>query len=364
MKHLFSILTLTIVFSFTGFAQDWTLPLTGKVEKNGKKLQGSTVTLMQGSKQIAQTMTGDDGAFRFEIPPNGDFMIVVSKQGHCTKKFQVSTRGVPPDDKSTKRFDIPGISLFEPLPNIDYSVLNQPLVKIQYNSEKTAFDYDEAYFAQSLAALDKLKQLEADAVNKQKELESNYQSAIKIADKAFLKKDWNTAKQKGYSVPDYKIEKCTPKIVYVPNGNIEGCGKYKSVYANPSIENSLKISVGNNTNVAAKLINYANGKCYRYVFIQRNSTYSMRNIPEGKYYLKIAYGYDWTVFGSQSNCEGRFTRDVLYKKSTQTFDFNLITTNRGVQIPYFELELNVVTTTGEQNTFNSSQINPNDFYNE
>ena len=194
MKHILFIFSLILGFSFTGFSQDWTLPITGKVEKNGKKLQGAIVTLMQGSKQIAQTMTGDDGAFRFEIPPNGDFMILITKPGHCTKKIQVSTRGVPPDDKSTKRYDIAGVSLFEPSPGIDYSVLNQPLVKIQYNSVKQIFDYDEAYLSQSIAALDKLKQLENDAINKQKELEANYQSAIKTADKAFQKKDWNTAK--------------------------------------------------------------------------------------------------------------------------------------------------------------------------
>ena len=194
MKHILFIFSLILGFSFTGFSQDWTLPITGKVEKNGKKLQGAIVTLMQGSKQIAQTMTGDDGAFRFEIPPNGDFMILITKPGHCTKKIQVSTRGVPPDDKSTKRYDIAGVSLFEPSPGIDYSVLNQPLVKIQYNSVKQIFDYDEAYLSQSIAALDKLKQLENDAINKQKELEANYQSAIKTADKAFQKKDWNTSK--------------------------------------------------------------------------------------------------------------------------------------------------------------------------
>ncbi len=211
MAYRFKITLILLVFSFKLFSQDWSLPLTGKVEKNDKKLQGALVTLMQGTKQVAQTLTGEDGVFKFEIPANGDFMITVTKQGHCTKKFQVSTRGVPPDDKSTKRFDIPGISLFEPLPNIDYSVLNQPLVKIQYSSVKQVFDYDEAYFSQSLVALDKLKQLEADAINKQKELEFNYNSAIKTADKAFQKKDWATAKANYSNAIKFKPAENYPK---------------------------------------------------------------------------------------------------------------------------------------------------------
>lgn len=194
MKYTLKLLIFLLFNSILAFSQDWTLPLSGRVEKNEKKLQGAIVTLMQGSKQIAQTMTGEDGLFKFEIPANGDFIVTVTKPGHCTKKFQVSTRGVPPDDKSTKRFEIPGISLFEPLPDIDYSVLNQPLVKIMYSAEKQVFDYDEAYFAQSLAALDKIKQLERDALNKQKELEANYKTAITNGDKAFQKKDWNMAR--------------------------------------------------------------------------------------------------------------------------------------------------------------------------
>jgi hypothetical protein len=78
-------------------------------------------------------MTGDDGAFKIQIPANGDFIVIVTKPGHCAKRFQFSTRGVPADktQENFKGFNIESISLFEPLPNIDYSVLNQSLSKSQ-----------------------------------------------------------------------------------------------------------------------------------------------------------------------------------------------------------------------------------------
>jgi hypothetical protein len=211
MKYTLKLLIFLVFNSLLALSQDWTLPLSGKVEKNEKKLQGAIVTLMQGSKQIQQVMTGEDGLFKFEIPANGDFIVTVTKPGHCTKKFQVSTRGVPPDDNSTKRFEIPGISLFEPLPDIDYSVLNQPLVKIMYSADKQVFDYDEAYFAQSLAALDKIKQLEKDAMNRQKELEANYKTAITNGDKAFQKKDWNMARAAYRQATNLKPNENYPK---------------------------------------------------------------------------------------------------------------------------------------------------------
>ena len=200
MKYRLPIIIFFLLHSFTIFSQNWTLPFSSRVEKSGKKLQGATVTLMQGSKQLLQTMTGDDGAFKFESPANGDFTIIVTKAGHCTKKVQVSTRGVPADktQESFKGFTIEAITLFEPLPGIDYSVLNQPLVKVTYSASKDNFDYDEAYSSQMLSALDKLRALELAAQNKLKELEANYQAAIKTADKSFQKKDWTTARA-GYT---------------------------------------------------------------------------------------------------------------------------------------------------------------------
>lgn len=196
MMRNFLLIISIFVLHISSIAQEWTLPFSSKIEKNGKKLQGAIITVTQGGKQVIQTMTGDDGAFKIQIPANGDFLVTVTKPGHCTKKFTVSTRGVPEDKKQGdfKGFNIESISLFEPLPNIDYSVLNQPLVKVAYDATKDNFDYDEAYSNQMLSALQKLKQLELDAITKAKELEANYSNAIKTADKAFQKKDWATAK--------------------------------------------------------------------------------------------------------------------------------------------------------------------------
>lgn len=192
----YNILILLLFLSFKSFSQDWTLPFSSTVVKSEKKLQGATVSLMQGSQQIKQTITGEDGIFNFKIPANGDFTIIITKIGHCTKKLQVSTKGVPADKSNDDftGFNIESISLFEPLPDIDYSILNQALVKVSYNSKSDNFDYDETYSNQMLGALEKLKQLELAAIARQKEIEVNYLSAIKTADKAFKKKDWVTAK--------------------------------------------------------------------------------------------------------------------------------------------------------------------------
>jgi tetratricopeptide (TPR) repeat protein len=175
--------------------------------------------------------------------------------------------------------------------------------------------------------------------------------------------DWQSAKDKGYSVPDYKIKRCTPQIVYVPNGELSGCNEIKPKY-NKSLDNKLLITVGSNASVAVKLINISNEKCIRYVFINKNSTYSIRNIPEGRYYLKIAYGEDWSIMDGQSYCTGRFTKNTLFEKGEDILDYNLVYSGNGYQVPSFSLKLDVIITEDRMNSFSTDKINENDFYNE
>jgi tetratricopeptide (TPR) repeat protein len=176
-------------------------------------------------------------------------------------------------------------------------------------------------------------------------------------------RDWKIAKEKGYSVPDYKIKRCTPQIVYVPNGELSGCNEIKPKY-NKGLDNKLLITVGSNASVAVKLINISSEKCIRYVFINKNSIYSIRNIPEGRYYLKIAYGDDWSIMDGQSYCTGRFTKNTLFEKGEDILDYNLVYSGNGYQVPSFSLKLDVIITEDKMNSFNTDKINENDFYNE
>jgi hypothetical protein len=219
MKRIFLTTYFIIVCSFLGLAQNWFLSLTGRVEQNGVDLEGASVTLMNGAKQISQIITEDDGEFGFQVPPDGNFTIIVTKKGLCSKNFQVSTKFVPSQSKGVSRFDIPGIILFEQNPEVDYSILNQPIVKIKYDTIKNIFDYDEEYFTKSLAALEKLRQLEKEAIDRQKSINTNYLSFIKSGDKAFQKKDWSSAKQFYQQATELKKAESYPKsqLILVDN---------------------------------------------------------------------------------------------------------------------------------------------------
>lgn len=40
-------------------------------------------------------------------------------------------------------------------------------------------------------------------------------------------------------------------------------------------------------------MNKTTDECIRYVYVPENSTVNIQMIPQGEYYLKLAYGKDW-----------------------------------------------------------------------
>lgn len=144
----------------------------------------------------------------------------------------------------------------------------------------------------------------------------------------------------------------------IDNGQLPAC--YNFVPKKSKIDNYLEVKVGGGTDVAIKVMNLKTDKCIRYVFVNSGSTYKIRNIPEGTYYLKIAYGKDWFSKVENGQCIGKFIRNPMYEKGEDLMDFSLQHTSDGYNIPSFQLALDVVAT-NTMNTFNSQNISENEF---
>lgn len=94
-----------------------------------------------------------------------------------------------------------------------------------------------------------------------------------------------------------------------------------------------------------------------YVYVAENSTTTVQEIPQGIYYLKLAYGYDWMSLGENGEKIGKFTRNVSYERSQDTFDFGL---KNSIEERNFSLEINVVDSKLENN-FLTTPINEEEF---
>ena len=204
------LVALLLWFNFQLSSQDKTVRFETRIEKDGKGTGSANVNVLQNGKPFRTVVTGDDGKLKLDLPFGFNYQIVVSKPQLCTKKFEVSTIGIPEDSREMA-FKVDGISLFELQKGIDYSVLNQTLLKVNYNAGTQNMDYDEAYFNQIQGALAQLKELERSAIQKAKEKEASYQNAIKNGDKQFQKKEWQVALSSYQEATSIKPEESYPK---------------------------------------------------------------------------------------------------------------------------------------------------------
>lgn len=215
----FIFLCISILFSNSLQAQTWTMPVDGKVFGGGNKLGGAIITLFKGGQQIQQVVTTSNGRFSFELPPNAEYIISITKPGYITKKFKISTANVPPDRAESGGFNPfePDVILFEmpTAPEISKrveAILSQPIAIYQYIPSETNFNYDEKYtqaIQDKLAELAQLqKQVEKEIQEKAKsgaleaqkqfEIDKKYKEAIGKADASFNSKDYSSAKN-GYN---------------------------------------------------------------------------------------------------------------------------------------------------------------------
>jgi hypothetical protein len=124
-----------------------------------------------------------------------------------------------------------------------------------------------------------------------------------------------------------------------------------------------------NTDVAVKLCRKSDDTCVRYVYVRRNSTYQITNIPEGRYYLKIAYGKDWRQTVENGICKGKFTQNALYEKGVDILNYNVIYGEKietydgyeqNYQVPSYVIELDVVSNS-PFSTFTAGKISEDQF---
>jgi uncharacterized protein YgiM (DUF1202 family) len=135
------------------------------------------------------------------------------------------------------------------------------------------------------------------------------------------------------------------------------------------LDNNLTVHVGYNYDVVVKVMTYSN-ECIRIAYIRSGDTFAITHIPEGNYYLKLAYGKDYRKSIEDGQCKVRFLRDATYKKSDQNLDFHKVrkeNTFKGNdiysnwEVPSYELSLNIEYTRGGFSSFQSNRISEREF---
>ena len=104
-------------------------------------------------------------------------------------------------------------------------------------------------------------------------------------------------------------------------------------------DNYFDIKIGDGYSVAIKIMDASSNKCIRYVYVPEGETVTISQIPQGRYYLKLAYGKDWMEYACDNSIKGKFTRSAFYEKSSSSYDFGKKNSQSFVN---YNLELNIV----------------------
>lgn len=145
---------------------------------------------------------------------------------------------------------------------------------------------------------------------------------------------------------------------YIQNGKLPDCYNFDAQQG--IVDNFLEVVVGSGTDIAIKIMHLPTNKCVRYVFINSGSIYSIDSIPEGKYYLKIAYGKNWLSKIENGHCIGKFSLNPIYEKGEDTLDYFVQYSANGYNIPSYRLQLDVISN-NITNSFSSHNISESEF---
>jgi hypothetical protein len=202
MLKRISLIATGLVFSLNVWSQGWTLKLSSNVEirnwkltstyeKEEKSLGGAKIVLSKAGAVVVETTTDSRGDFSVNVPADGEFLLTVSYPGYNTKRFAVSTKGVPEDfakDDWKPTFSIGGFIMARPYPGIDYSGLEQPLVKVIFFPKKKLFNADEDVTENGLNTVMKIYEAENALITK-------FCNTNKAGDAALAKPDCPLAKK-------------------------------------------------------------------------------------------------------------------------------------------------------------------------
>lgn len=122
-------------------------------------------------------------------------------------------------------------------------------------------------------------------------------------------------------------------------------------------DNYFDIHIGKGFSVAIKIVNANSNKCIRYVFVPEGETITVTQIPQGRYYLKLAYGKDWMEFADGNSIKGKFSSSPFFERSTSSYDFGKKNSQSFVN---YSLELNVINGDLEHN-FETIKISEAEF---
>ncbi|MBX2973459.1 MAG: hypothetical protein KF797_10170 [Flavobacteriales bacterium] len=107
-----------------------------------KKMDGVTVTVFKNGVKLIDVPTNASGKYEVNLDYGSDYKVMVSKPGFVGKNITIDTRKVPEEERQGGHGMNIDFSIMSDLPGIDYSILNEPFGKANYDGGTFAWDME------------------------------------------------------------------------------------------------------------------------------------------------------------------------------------------------------------------------------
>lgn len=110
-----------------------------------KKLEGVTVTIFKNGAKLVETVTNASGKYEMNVDFGADYKLMCSKAGFVGKNILIDTRNVPEEERSGGLGMNIDFTMLQSIPDMDFSVLEQPFGKAKFDGATGTLSWDMVY---------------------------------------------------------------------------------------------------------------------------------------------------------------------------------------------------------------------------
>ena len=142
--------SVSLLLAVLGYGQVDNVYVYGTVKDytTSKKLDGITVTVFKNGGKLAEVVTNASGKYEFNLDYGSDYKLVYSKPGIISKNISIDTKNIPEEERVGGHGMNVEMTLFQELPGIDFSVLQQPIGKAKFDPASKEVTWDLQYTEQ------------------------------------------------------------------------------------------------------------------------------------------------------------------------------------------------------------------------
>ena len=112
------------------------------------------VVVYQNGELYVAFFAGEDGSYSFFLPIGFEYEVAFGGSAFVNKKLKVDATQLP-EEKTPREIGL-DFTLFRSVDDVDFAVLNEPFVRMNYDPEADALRIDEAYTRTRKTELDKV----------------------------------------------------------------------------------------------------------------------------------------------------------------------------------------------------------------